>query len=96
MPAFYLIAEIRPRMDVADEVADRLRIMRDGTREEPGNISMDLVWDEAEPDVWYMLEKFASREAWELHMTMPHNVEGNAFLEGKLREPTILRFFAEK
>lgn len=91
----YLIAVIKPRMDQADLVVERLRIMRDATREEPGNDFMELVVGE-EPDTWLMLEKFVSREAWEEHMTLPHVTDGNAFLADKLREPTELRFYTER
>jgi quinol monooxygenase YgiN len=91
----FLIAVIKPRMEHADAVAERLRIMRDATREEPGNVFMELVVGD-EPDTWLMLEKFTSRPAWEEHMTLPHVTEGNAFLADKLREPTELRFYAEK
>ena len=91
----YLVAVIKPRMDVADAVAERLRIMRDATREEPGNVYMELVKGE-EPDTWFMFEKFTSREAWNEHMTLPHVIDGNAFLADKLREPTELRFYTEK
>ena len=91
----YLVAVIKPRMDVADAVAERLRIMRDATREEPGNVYMELVEGD-EPDTWFMFEKFTSREAWNEHMTLPHVTDGNAFLSDKLREPTELRFYIEK
>jgi quinol monooxygenase YgiN len=91
----YLIAIIKPRMDQADLVVERLRIMRDATREEPGNVFMELVVGE-EPDTWLMLEKFVSREAWEEHMALPHVTDGNAFLADKLREPTELRFYTER
>lgn len=93
--ALYLVAVIKPRMEVADAVAERLRIMRDATREEPGNVYMELVVGE-EPDTWLMFEKFISREAWNEHMTLSHVTEGNAFLADKLREPTELRFYVEK
>lgn len=91
----FLIAVIKPRMEYADAVAERLAIMRDATREEPGNVFMELVVGD-EPDTWLMLEKFTSRPAWEEHMRMPHVTEGNAYLVDKLREPTELRFYAEK
>ena len=91
----FLIAVIKPDMAQADAVAERLRFMRDATREEPGNVFMELVVGE-EADTWLMLEKFTSREAWEEHMTLPHVTEGNAFLADKLREPTELRFYTEK
>lgn len=87
----FLVAVIRPDMAQADVVADRLRSMRDATRAEPGNEFMELVVGDEDPTVWFMLEKFTSREAWDLHMTLPHVVEGNAFLADKLREPTELQ-----
>ena len=91
----YLVAVIKPRMDVADAVAERLHLMRDATRDEPGNIYMELVVGD-EADTWFMFEKFASREAWDEHMMLPHVTEGNAFLADKLREPTELRFYTER
>ena len=91
----FLIAVIKPDMAQAEVVGERLRIMRDATREEPGNVFMELVVGE-EPDTWLMLEKFTSREAWDEHMTLAHVTEGNAFLADKLREPTELRFYVEK
>ena len=91
----YLIAVIKPRIEIAEVVAERLRVMRDASREEPGNIFMELVVGD-ETDTWLMLEKFVSREAWEQHMTLPHVTEGNSFLADKLREPTELRFYTEK
>ena len=92
---FFLIAVIKPDMAQADAVAERLRLMRDATREEPGNVFMELVVGD-DPDTWLMLEKFVSRKAWEQHMTLPHVTEGNAYLADKLREPTELRFYVEK
>ena len=91
----FLVAVIKPDMAQSDAVAERLRVMRDATRAEPGNVFMELVVGE-EPDTWLMLEKFTSREAWEEHMTLPHVTDGNAFLADKLREPTELRFYVEK
>ena len=91
----YLVAVIKPRMELADVVVERLRLMRDATREEPGNAFMELVVGE-DPDTWLMLEKFHSREAWERHMTLSHVTEGNDFLADKLREPTELRFYTER
>ena len=91
----FLIAVIKPDMAQADAVAERLRVMRDATREEPGNVFMELVVGE-EPDTWLMLEKFTSREAWEEHMPLSHVPAGNAFLADQLREPPELRFSVEK
>lgn len=91
----FLIAVIKPDVAQADAVVERLRLMRDATREEPGNVFMELVVGD-DPDTWLMFEKFTSRAAWEEHMTLPHVTEGNAFLADKLREPTELRFYTER
>lgn len=92
----FLIAVIKPAREWEEEAADRLRLMRDATRDEPGNIFMELVVSDDDPTTWLMMEKFRSRADWELHMTLPHVVEGNAFLADKLREPTELRFYTPK
>jgi len=66
------------------------------TRSESGCELYDLVVDPEHPDTWLMLEKWASRAAWEAHMDSRHNVEGNAQLRGKLRAETELRFWSAK
>jgi quinol monooxygenase YgiN len=92
----YLLAIIKPRLESAVEAETHLRRLMAGTRDEPGNIQMDLVVGDDEPDTWYMFEKFRSRAEWEDHMKTAHVIEGNAALAGLLREPTVLRFFTEK
>ena len=92
----YLLAIIKPRPELAEEAERALRALMAGTRNEPGNISMDLVVSEDEPGTWYMFEKFRSRADWDVHMATAHVTEGNATLAALLREPTQLRFFTEK
>jgi len=91
----YLVAVFKPRMGVADVVVERLRPMRDATREEPGDVYMKLVGG-AGSETWCMFEKFVSREAWDVHMTQPRVTDGNVFLADNLCEPTQLRFCTEK
>jgi quinol monooxygenase YgiN len=92
----YLLAVIKPRPEMAAQAEEQLRQLMAGTRQEPGNVHMDLVVSDDEPDTWYMFEKFRSRAEWDAHMQTAHVVEGNAALSGLLREPTVLRFFTEK
>lgn len=92
----YLVAVIRPRMDVADEAERHLRALIAGTRDEPGNIYMELVVDDETPDTWYVFEKFRSRADWDDHMRTDHVKNGNVALADLLREPTELRFYTEK
>ncbi len=92
MDPLYLVVEIRPRPERASEVRAILQAMIDATRRESGCELYDLVVNADDPEVWVMLEKWSSRPAWEAHMGAPHNVEGNARLEGLLAEPARLRF----
>jgi quinol monooxygenase YgiN len=93
---FYLIAVIRPRMELAAEVEAELRILMAGTHAEQGCIYMDLVVSEDDPTTWLMLEKFRSRADWDAHMQTDHVTHGNAVLTEMLREPTELRFYRLK
>ena len=90
------MAVIKPRLDVADRVEAQLRVMMAGARAEPGCAHMELVASADDPDTWIMLEKFHSRRDWDDHMLTDHVKQGNALLDGLLREPTELRFYTEK
>jgi quinol monooxygenase YgiN len=57
---------------------------------------MHLTQPQDDPESWVMLEMFRSRAAWDEHMRAPYNTEGNAILEGLLREPSELRLLDEK
>ena len=92
----YLIATIRPRMDRIEEAEMHVRALMAGTHAEPGCVYMELVESADDPTTWTMLEKFRSREDWEIHMRTSHVMEGNAALTDLLREPTDLRFFTER
>ena len=92
----YLLAIIKARPELAGEAERHLRELMAATRNEPGNVYMELVVSEDEPGTWFMFEKFNSRAEWDAHMTTSHVVDGNAALSGLLRQPTVLRFFTEK
>jgi quinol monooxygenase YgiN len=92
----YLVAVIRPRMDVADQAEAAIAPMIAGTRGEPGCISYELLVSEDDPSTWVMMEKFRSRADWEAHMATEHVRAGNAALEGLLREPTELTFYTAR
>ena len=94
--SLYLLAVVKPRMDRAAEAEVALKALVAETRNEPGNVYMEFTVDQDDPSVWYVFEKFSSREAWDEHMLTPHVVNGNAALSDLLREPTELRFFSPK
>jgi len=93
---FYLIAVIRPRMDLAVDIEAQLRTLMAGTNAEEGCEYMELVVSDDDPTTWLMLEKFRSRGDWEEHMLTEHVARVNANLVGLLREPTELRFYSTK
>lgn len=94
--SLYLLAVVKPRMDRAAEAEVAVKALVAGTREEPGNVYMEFTVDQSDPSIWFVFEKFTSREAWDEHMSTPHVVNGNAALVDLLREPTELRFFSPK
>lgn len=92
----FLVVTIRPRLDRMAEAEAQLQSMRQASLQEEGCHFMHLVQADDEPDTWVMLEKFASRGAWDEHMQTRHNQEGNAALEDLLRQPSELRLYREK
>lgn len=87
----FLVVTIKPRAERRDEARAVLESMRTASEAEPGCVYMTLTQPEDDPDVWVMLEMFASRAAWDEHMAQPHVTRGNAALEDLLREPSDLR-----
>ena len=63
--------------------------------QEEGCDFMHLV-EGSDDDTWVMIEKFASRAAWDDHMASEHNQRGNRELEPLLRRPSDLNLFHEK
>lgn len=93
MPALYLIAEITPRAERIDEALEAFRALVQATLREPGCELYDLVVETDRPDTWLMVEKWASREAWEAHMQTEHVISHNARAEAFLSGPATLRFY---
>ena len=69
--------------------------MRAASQQEEGCDFMHLV-EGSDDDTWVMIEKFASRAAWDVHMASEHNQRGNRELEPLLRQPSDLNLFHEK
>jgi quinol monooxygenase YgiN len=93
MSPLYLIAEITPRPDRLDDARAALHALVESTRQEPGCDLYDLVVDSGQPGIWFMIEKWASREAWDAHMRTEHVIAHNATSDQYLSAPSQLRFF---
>ena len=91
----FLVVKIKPRLDKLAEAEAQLKSMIANNLQEEGCLSMHLVQSDDEPDVWTMLEHFASRAAWDAHMDSDHNKEGNELLDPLLREPSDLGLYRE-
>lgn len=92
----FLVVQIKPRLDQLAEAEAQLKSMIANNLQEEGCLSMHLVRsDEDEPGNWTMLEHFASRAAWDVHMASDHNQQGNQLLDPLLREPSTLGLYRE-
>jgi quinol monooxygenase YgiN len=92
----FLVVHIKPRLDKMAEAEAQLKSMITNNLQEEGCLSMHLVRSEDdEPNTWVMLEHFASRAAWDVHMESDHNKQGNELLEPLLREPSELGLYRE-
>ena len=93
MQPLYLIAEIVPRPDRLDEARSAFTELVAATLAEPGCELYDLVQSPEDPATWLMLEKWASREAWDAHMRTEHVIAHNARAGDFLVGPAVLRFY---
>ena len=93
MQPLYLVAEIRPKFEVRDQVRAKLDALIAAALLEDGCVVYDLVVSEDDPDTWLMIEKWASRESWDAHMLTTHVVAFLAEGVSLFREPTELRLY---
>lgn len=70
MNPLYLIAEIFPNPENLEAAKQAYLELREATLREDGCVCYDLVSDG--DTQWFMLEKWASREAWDRHMETAH------------------------
>lgn len=93
MTPIYLVAEIFPDPKKLDSAKVIFEDLISKTLQEPGCLLYDLVIEEGASH-WLMLEKWASREAWEAHMQTDH-VRQNQIDTPKVSiRPTRLRFLS--
>jgi quinol monooxygenase YgiN len=67
-----LIATLTIKSGSAEAVIAAAKPCIDGTRAEPGCVSYDLNHSVTDPDTMVFVERWASREAIDAHMRMPH------------------------
>ena len=93
MAPLYLIAEIYPKQDELETLAEEFNTLLEKTRAENGCIFYDLVQEEQSKD-WLMVEKWESRAHWEAHDSSEH-VRRIQSLGHLFEKDTHLRFMTE-
>ncbi len=93
MQPLYLVAVLKPRLEIRDEVRVKIAGLVADSLAEDGCEMYDLVVSENDADTWLMLEKWTSREHWDAHMLTSHVIAFNALGDSLFREPTELRFY---
>ena len=68
----YLIATITIKPGSMEALMEAVKPCIEGTRNEPGNISYDLVQDVLEPTKLMFVERWENRASLENHFTEPH------------------------
>jgi quinol monooxygenase YgiN len=93
MPYLYLKADIYPDpAKRAEALAAYQELIADALNE-PGCLLYDLVEDPKDPSVWYMFEKWESREIWDLHMKTAHVAKISELEPTLTVKPTVLNFY---
>jgi quinol monooxygenase YgiN len=91
MTPLYLIAEIYPHPEKLAEAREAFDDLIAKTMQEPGCLLYDLVIEQG-GNHWLMLEKWASKEAWEQHMETDHVKHINQITPSLTHKQTLLRF----
>ena len=92
----FLVVTIYPKIDKLAEAEAQLHRMRAASHAGGGLRLHAPGGGHRRDDTWVMIEKFASRAAWDDHMASEHNQRGNRELEPLLRRPSDLNLFHEK
>ena len=75
MSEICLTVRVAVRDGHADEAAAHLRILREETRREPGNIAYDVYRSTETPNVFFLHERYADQAALDAHRASPHFAE---------------------
>jgi quinol monooxygenase YgiN len=95
MNPLYLIAEIHPLPEKLNDARTAFEALISESKKEPGCLLYDLVIEssvETGSETWIMMEKWASRDAWEQHMETPHVKHMNRISPAFSFAATVLRF----
>lgn len=89
-----LVAFIRAKAGMEEELGQRLQALVAPTREEPGCIHYELHRSSEDPAQWMLYENWRSRRDLDLHFETPYLRDFLERAEGLLAEEMDLRFFS--
>lgn len=90
-----LVAFIRAKTGMEEELGRRLQALVAPTREEPGCINYHLHRSNEEPALWMLYENWRSRRDLDLHFETPYLRDFLGSAEELLAEEMDLRFFSQ-
>lgn len=93
MTYLYLKADIYPDLSKREEVEAAYAELMRASLAEAGCLLYDLVVDSESPNVWHMLEKWESRDAWNDHMNTEHVAKIQQLEPSLIVAPTVLNFY---
>ncbi len=93
MTYLYLKADIYPDLSKREEVEAAYAELMRASLAEAGCLLYDLVVDPENPNVWHMLEKWESRDAWNDHMQTTHVAKIRQLEPSLVIAPTVLNFY---
>jgi quinol monooxygenase YgiN len=91
-----LMVKLEPIPEMLREAGQLLRRMIQESYKDPGCESLNLICSESEKNNWYVLERWTSRELWELHASTERNLADGKKLDQLLLTPVTIAFYLEQ
>lgn len=88
-----VLARVRAREDALEKVKRECLALVAPSRAEDGCINYDLHQSSADKTLFVFYENWASREALEKHLEMPHSLRFDERTDGLLAEETEITFW---
>lgn len=86
--SLHVIATVVAHADHSQQVANALQELARHTRTEPGNRRYDLYRDNADTNIFHLLETYEDETALETHRHSGHFISYQTRIQGCLAEPT--------
>lgn len=88
-------AEFRAKAGMAEQLLGELKKLVEHTRQEPGCLRYELHQCLEQNDLFYFVERFKDKAAFELHGTMPYVLSFRTDVAPRLVEEARIRTYKE-